>query len=384
MSALPPEHQNIAYLSLPAAFDYKLISYRGQAMRDGNLVPGATDGMAAFALARNRIALVRNHELTTSTTPLRVPDATYDPLVHGGTTTLIVDCHGNLIEQYGSLAGTDRNCAGGRTPWRSWLSCEEPLLLRDGVRHGYVFEVPATGLSDAQPLVHLGRFNHEAVAVDPVTSIVYQTEDRSDGLFYRFVPSEYGELRAPGKLQALRLLDWPTGVHTVTGFRDYLDQPLAVDWVDIAEFDPPTDTLRAQGQSSGAARFSRGEGCGHGHGTIYFVCSDGGDKRAGQVFAYDPGRETLTLIVESADPALLDAPDNLTSHPDGRLYLCEDGSGSDNLVRVDHDGSLVILAQNAWSDSEFAGVCFAPDGQTLFVNMQNDGLTFAMRGPFCS
>ncbi|HKP61286.1 MAG TPA: alkaline phosphatase PhoX [Polyangiales bacterium] len=383
MSALPPEHQNIAYLSLPAAFDYKLVSYVDQPMRDGNLVPGATDGMAAFGLARGRTALVRNHELTTSSTPLLVPDATYDPLVHGGTTTLIVDRSGNLIEQYGSLTGTDRNCAGGRTPWRSWLSCEEPLIFRSGVRHGYVFEVPATGTSDAQPLVNLGRFNHEAVAIDPATGIAYLTEDRADGLFYRFVPSEYGELRAPGKLQALRLLDWPGGLHTVTGFLGYLNQPLAVDWVDIAEFDPPTDTVRAEGQTKGAARFSRGEGCGYGHGSIYFVCTDGGDLRAGQVFQYDPECETLTLIVESTDRALLDAPDNLTSHPDGALYLCEDGSGSDNIVRVDPDGSLAILAQNAWSDSEFAGVCFDPSGRMMFVNMQNDGLTLAIRGPFC-
>lgn len=179
------------------------------------------------------------------------------------------------------------------------------------------------------------------------------------------------------------MLDWPGGLHTVTGFLGYLNQPLAVDWVDIAEFDPAADTVRAEGQSKGAARFSRGEGCGHGQGTIYFVCTDGGDLRAGQVFAYDPACETLTLIVESTDRALLDAPDNLTSHPDGALYLCEDGSDSDNIVRVDPDGSLAIVAQNAWSDSEFAGVCFEPSGKMMFVNMQNDGLTFAIRGPFC-
>jgi uncharacterized protein len=382
MTTLPTERQGIAYLSLPAAFEYKVVGYRDQLMRDGNVVPGATDGMAAFAIGRGRTALVRNHELTTSSTPLLVPGATYDPLVHGGTTNLVVDRDGNLIEQYGSLAGTDRNCSGGRTPWCSWLSCEEPLLLRSGVRHGYVFEVPALGLGDGQPLVHLGRFNHEAVAIDPTNSIVYQTEDRSDGLFYRFVPAAYGELAAPGKLQALRLLDWPDGVHTVTSFRGYLNQPLAVDWVDIADFDPATDTVRAEGRSKGAARFSRGEGCGYGQGSIYFVCSDGGDLRAGQVFAYDPSAETLTLIVESTDRALLDGPDNLTSHPDGRLYLCEDGSGTDSIVRVDHDGSLASVAQNSWSDSEFAGACFSACGRMLFVNMQNDGLTLAIRGPF--
>ena len=121
---------------------------------------------------------------------------------------------GTLIEQYASLAGTERNCAGGPTPWRSWMTCEEPLFFRSGVRHGYVLEVPAVGMSDADPLVRLGRFNHEAAAIDPAKGVVYETEDRPDSLFYRFVPAAYGDLKSPGKLQALRLVDWPEGVAT--------------------------------------------------------------------------------------------------------------------------------------------------------------------------
>lgn len=383
MATLPANRQNIAFMTLPAAFEYKVVSYRDQMMTDGNLVPGAADGMAAFPGPSGTILLVRNHELTTSGTPVIAPaDFTYDPALRGGTTNLIVDNEGNLLEQYGSLAGTERNCAGGPTPWGSWLTCEETFATRNGVNHGYVFDVSASGYGDATPLVGLGRFSHEAAAVDPETGVVYLTEDRGDSLLYRFVPSEYGNLKSPGTLEALKLSDFPAGVHTVRDFIGFLNQPLAAEWVTIDVPDPATDTTRAEGASKGAARFSRGEGCWYGDGLVYFVCSDGGNLRAGQVFAYDPVASTLTLVVESTDRALLDAPDNITVAPDGRLYLCEDGSGGDNIVAVDHDGSLAILAQNVSSGSEWAGACFSPVGNVMFVNMQGDGLTFAIKGPW--
>jgi secreted PhoX family phosphatase len=383
MATLPLERQNIAYMTLPAGFEYSVVSYSGQLMRDGNPVPGAADGMAAFPGPHGSIYLVRNHELTTSGTPtVAPPTSSYDVAVRGGTTNLIVDHDGLLIEQYGSLAGTERNCAGGPTPWGTWLTCEEAFSTRNGVRHGYVFEVAAAGYGDPTPLVGLGRFNHEAAAVDPETGIVYLTEDRGDSLLYRFTPSEYGNLKSPGTLEALKLSDFPAGVHTVTGFLGQSNHALPVEWVTIDEPDPNTDTTRAQGAAKGAAKFSRGEGCWYGDGLVYFVCSDGGDLRAGQVFAYDPVAETLTLVVESTSRALLDAPDNITVAPDGRLYLCEDGSGGDNIVSVDHDGSLAILAQNVWSGSEWAGACFSPVGNVMFVNMQGDGLTFALKGPW--
>jgi len=383
MATLPPGRQNIAYMTLPEAFEYKVVSYRDQVMTDGNLVPGAADGMAAFPGPSGTILLVRNHELSTSGTPVIAPaGSTYNPALRGGTTNLIVDNEGNLLEQYGSLAGTERNCAGGPTPWGSWLTCEETFATRSGVKHGYVFDVSASGHGDATPLVGLGRFNHEAAAVDPETGVVYLTEDRGDSLLYRFVPSEYGNLKSPGTLEALKLSAFPTGVHTVRDFLGFLNQPLAAEWVTIDVPDPATDTTRAQGGAKGAARFSRGEGCWYGDGLVYFVCSDGGNLRAGQVFAYDPVASTLTLVVESTDRALLDAPDNITVAPDGRLYLCEDGSGGDNIVAVDHDGSLAILAQNVSSGSEWAGACFSPVGNVMFVNMQGDGLTFAIKGPW--
>jgi secreted PhoX family phosphatase len=383
MATLPPARQDIAYMNLPEAFEYSVVSYRDQIMRDGNPVPGAADGMAAFPGPHGTIYLVRNHELSTSgTAVVATPGSTYDAAVRGGTTNLIVDHEGQLIEQYGSLGGTERNCAGGLTPWGTWLTCEETFSTRNGVRHGYVFEVAADGYGDPTPLVGLGRFNHEAAAVDPETGIVYLTEDRGDSLLYRFIPSEHGNLKSPGTLEALKLSEFPAGVHTVTGFLGQLNHPLPAEWVTIDVPDPDTDNTRSQGATKGAAKFSRGEGCWFADGVIYFVCSNGGDLGAGQVFAYDPVAETLTLVVESTDRALLDAPDNITVAPDGRLYLCEDGSGGDNIVSVDHDGSLAILAQNVWSGSEWAGACFSPVGNVMFVNMQGDGLTFALKGPW--
>lgn len=203
-------------------------------MDDGLVVPGKHDGMAAFRGRAGKTILVRNHELSpddASAGPFgrenellnRIdPSKLYDrgrgivPGV-GGATTLVYDtASGKLERQYLSLAGTIRNCAGGPTPWGSWISCEETVARAGelgGVEkdHGYNFEVPALagGLVDPVPLKAMGRFNHEAIAVDPRSGIVYQTEDRSDALLYRFIPTVRGKMAAGGRLQALMITDAP-------------------------------------------------------------------------------------------------------------------------------------------------------------------------------
>jgi secreted PhoX family phosphatase len=383
MGELPPELRNIAFIALPNGFSYTAVSVLGGTMTDGHPVPGNHDGMASFPGPLATTLLVRNHELSTGGVAVQVSGgATYDPTMRGGTTNLVIDQQGKLLQHYGSLAGTERNCAGGPTPWGSWLTCEETFSTRNGIRHGYVFEVPSSGISDHVPLRGLGRFNHEAAALDPRTSDVYLTEDRADSLLYRFRPATYGDLRSPGRLEALRLRDWPSGVNTGQGFLDKLFVPLAADWVPIDAFDPDTDTTRVEGQSKGAALFSRGEGAWYADGRIYFCATSGGNIGEGQIFAYNLSNSTLELFVESTDVALLDNPDNITVGPDGRLYLCEDGGSGDNIVSVDRSGALAIVVRNVFNGSEFAGACFSHDGRFMFVNTQSPGLTHVIKGPW--
>lgn len=419
-------------LDLPRGFSYRIVSQAGEPMSDGLVTPAAFDGMAAFPVRgrRDLIALVRNHEIwpddevggafgaghqrLTSIPGAKLFDVAADgsPKL-GGTTTLIWDMRSQrLLRSHLSLAGTCGNCAGGPTPWGSWLSCEEtiekdpPLVSR---AHGWVFEVPssATGLVDPVPLTAMGRFVHEAAAVDPRSGIVYLTEDRPDGLFYRFLPNVRGELWRGGRLQALGLIqdpdrdlrNWPADGSEYSGAGSQLrvGGSGAVRWIDMDGVDSPDGDLKDRGFAKGAVRFARGEGITlgrrHGRSDIYVCCTMGGPKRLGQVWRYrpstaegtateggQPGR--LQLFVETEDQARLKYCDNITATPWGGLILCEDGPEHlpQFLRGVTPDGKLYALAANAYS--EFAGACFSPDGTTLFVNVQTPGITFAITGPW--
>lgn len=394
---LQPDPQGL--LELPAGFRYRVFSQEGEMMSDGNRVPGAHDGMGAFADAEGNTVLIRNHELSPhSPSAVQAPaDRLYDPLGQGGTTTLVVSGvkggagDRQLLRHYTSLAGTVRNCAGGTTPWGSWVSCEETTLTPDtnsathadrvSRPHGYNFEVPAiaTAPVEPQPLVSMGRFRHEAIAVDPRTGIVYQTEDQEDGLFYRFIPAQAGNLQA-GVLEALRISAAPQAI-TRTQFP--VGVPLRVDWVRIADVDPAADTVRQEGFSKGAAQFARGEGICYSDGVFYFTCTSGGNVPHGQVWRYAPGQTaddggTLELFVQPDNARLLDYPDNLAIAPWGDLLVCEDGGGEQYVVGITPAGALYPFARNALNQSEFAGICSSPDGQTLFLNLYRPGMTFAI------
>ncbi len=424
--ALRPDPNQL--LDLPDGFEMSIVSSVGTLMSDGLKVPPAHDGMAAFPGTDGHIILVCNHEMQSSSPEYSafgtgfsdLPDAVKERVYDwgggetpgaGGTTTTIYDpATRTTLRQFLSLAGTELNCAGGATPWRSWLSCEETFgspgvsyaLLRRVVReekHGYVFEVPvdADGLVEPVPLKAMGRFEHEAAAVHAPTGIVYMTEDDYHSLFYRFLPNVPGKLREGGRLQALAIEGQPS-FHTHNwGAEPNVgpDSALAVRWIDLDDVDPIENDLRMRGAAAGAATFARGEGLCAADGDFVFTCTIGGSARLGQVFAYTPSpyegtaREveepgTLRLVAEATADSLLRNCDNLTMAPWGDLIVCEDTMEHCGLVGIQPDGGFYALADNTWSNSELAGVCFSPDGKTLFVNIQYPGMTIAITGPWPS
>ena len=369
-------------LEIPESFRCIRLSSGGIAssVRDGLMVPNAFDGMAAFPLPNGNVRLIRNHEMVDSADEgIPIGDPHYDRRASGGTTSLEVRISGRdgelaveLVDEFVSLAGTIVNCAGGPTPWGSWLSCEETLRGTGSgydKPHGYVFEVPvdATGPVDPVPLRAMGRFVHEAVAVDPATGIVYQTEDRSDNRagFYRFIPGTPEVLADGGRLQMMAVTDQP---RYVTSHGQTQGAVWPVHWVDIAD---PDRGVSEQGFAAGAARFERLEGAFPGDDGIYFVSTSGGDARAGQVFHYLPTSAEageLRLVFESPSRDILDSPDNIVLSPHGGLLLCEDGSGDQFIRELDRDGQIVNLVRGG--SREFAGSCFSPDGRVLFFNVQ--------------
>ncbi|MFM7408959.1 MAG: alkaline phosphatase PhoX [Cuspidothrix sp.] len=372
----------LGVLDLPSGFQYRRLSETGQTMTDGYAVPGGHDGMAAFAEPGGNTILIRNHELGTSGTGVGAPNSSkYNTNARGGCTKLVVSPSRTLVSHRGVLAGTIRNCAGGPTPSGSWLTCEETFETNNGKKHGYVFEVPSSANTFVTPipLTAMGRFNHEAAAVDPNTGHIYMTEDRGDGLFYRFIPNNINNLSAGGVLSALRIIGF-SGINTTTGYPK--NTPRAVNWVTITNPDPSTDSVRTAGFNSGAARFSGGEGIFYGGGFVYFTCKSGGSTGDGQIWRYSPTNNTVELYIEPNNSGTLDNPDNIVVFPGKDIFLCEDGDGTDYILGITPSGSLYKFGMNRLNTSEFAGVCFSPDGQTMFVNMQSPGITFAIWGPW--
>jgi uncharacterized protein len=392
-------------IDLPKGFRYRIISRAGQQMSDGSAVASHYDGMAAFGGKNGTTILVRNHELYPSAEAkvVAAKELMYDPVCAGGTTTTIVGRDRGLLKEYVSLAGTSVNCAGGMTPWGSWISCEETTAMPGQLEprgmvtkpHGYNFEVPIFAKSPVKPvpLVAMGRFRHEAIAIDPRTGIVYQTEDDPTGLFYRFIPKQPGKLAAGGILEALKIVGKPQ-VITKQNFPQRRVFP--VEWVRIEQPNPADNSVRLEGFSKGAAQFMRGEGICHDGSAFYFTCTQGGKilpqvplaqgeeaKGTGQVWKYTPGKTakqggTIELFLEPNDTSLLDLPDNITIAPNGHLIACEDGKGEQRLMGITPKGRIYTLARNARDNSELAGACFAPDGKTMFVNIYDPGLTLAI------
>jgi len=398
-------------LALPAGWVYRSVSGTGEKMTDGNVAPGRPDGMGAFWGPGGTIRVVRNHEERESAAsgvrPFPGPkNKAYDSNVIGGTTTLDVDPKTRaLLGDWVSMNGTTFNCAGGPTPWGTWISAEESVNGPDvGAdfagngpdfkrKHGYLYEVdPSRGpgdLTEAKPIRSAGRFAHEACAIDPRTGILYQTEDQflSAAGFYRYVtgenPMTTRKLADGGELLMLRV----KGARrpTVLGGVLEVGSTFKVDWVTIDDPDPQfrddvsnneaIANVARQGFAKNAAKFARPEGCWYGNGYVWFSCTTGGATELneeqngqygngyGQIWRFDPMAE---------EPDVLDLPDNLTVSPTGNVVICEDGTDGNYVRALSPDGELSDVAINRTDrpDEEFAGICFSPDGRTMFVNIQ--------------
>ncbi|WP_248964748.1 alkaline phosphatase PhoX [Sphaerisporangium perillae] len=404
-------------LALPPGFSYKIVAQAGKTLLEtGEPTPSDADGTGCFR-GPNGFVLVNNHEIGGGE-PYGVPTLeglTYDPGAHGGTTNIEVDRNGDRVREYVSVAGTHNNCAGGITPWKTWLTCEETEQRKGGAfqkDHGYVFEVdPFDRAANRDPvaLKFLGRFAHEAVAVDPETSVIYETEDASgpNGLYFRWVPprnfrGRKGALRAlalseggdtAGKLQAMscykgskHIADLSEATQPGTRYK--------VEWVDVPDRDAATTSVRKQFTADQVTHSRKLEGAWWSDGGAYFVASyartaDGSvNEHDGQVWFYDPRSETVTLKTifgVNPDPAQdtnYDGPDNITVSPYGGVILAEDGEGVSHLVGVTQQGTPYPMARNELNESEFTGPTFSADGKILFANIQTPGYVFAITGPW--
>ncbi|WP_261129736.1 PhoX family protein [Bacillus sp. Marseille-Q3570] len=378
-------------IDLPKGFQYRILSEEGKPMTNGAPIPGDFDGMASFQGPQSSTILVRNHELsgTESAVPGKNP---YNRLAPGGTTALIIGPDRKVHKEYVTSSGTMQNCAGGPTPWGTWLTCEETRT--DG--HGYVFEVmpddPENKLSKT-PIREMGFFSHEATAIDPATGIVYLTEDDFRGtidpddpanderssFLYRYIPKDRsqkpGALQKGGKLQAMAIEE------KTNPDADFMNpgQKFGVIWKDVNKEEPHDDAL-----NKGCVRFNRLEGASFAGGVFWFDDTAGGEKRLGQIYRYIPATETLELFYEGTDVNKMESPDNIVIAPWGDLIFAEDGPDGNRVMGITPEGEVYDLAYNRISDSEFCGPTFSPDGKTLFLNIQSPGLTFAIWGPFGS
>jgi secreted PhoX family phosphatase len=391
------ETTGLPLLYLPSGFRYRTYSWAGDKLKDGTPCPGAHDGMAVIEKRANssEIVLVRNHEQNAGAAFSANQDLIYSHGRSGGTTNLVFDtASGQWKDAWASLAGTSRNCAGGVTPWGTWITGEE---VANEHSHGYCFEV-GVEKGNPFPIMDMGRFSHEAVMVDPATGYVYETEDA--GLtsgFYKFVPNVPKDLHKGGELFMLKIKGQPN-FDLSTGYA--VGTKWDVEWVRIGDPRAAATSTFLQGQAAGAAKFQRLEGAYWGDKSGFFVSTSGGAAKSGQIFEYTPGAETLRLVYESPAKIVADYPDNVTVTPRGGLLLCEDSgntvSPSERLLGLTLDGQVFTFGMNNvvlapapdtieprnYRAGEFAGCCYSPDGKWLFVNAQSPGITFAITGPW--
>ncbi|WP_406353653.1 PhoX family protein [Streptomyces sp. NBC_01635] len=333
-------------IRLPAGFTSRVIA------RSGQQVPGtsytwhnAPDGGACYADGSGWI-YVSNSEIDPS----------------GGAGAVRFSATGGVTGAYRILSGTRQNCAGGKTPWNTWLSCEE-------VDRGYVYETDPWGTKAAVRRDAMGRFKHEAAAADPVRRVVYLTEDVSDGCFYRFRPTTWGDLSS-GTLEVLVAGSGTSG---------------PVSWASVPD---PSGATATRNQVSGAKRFNGGEGCHYANDTCWFTTK--GDNR---VWQYNAAAQTIELAYDDSlvtgGSAPLTGVDNVTGSASGDLFVAEDGGNLEICVITPDDVVAPFLRVDGQSGSEITGPAFSPDGTRLYFSSQrgtsgssSGGITYEVKGPF--
>ncbi|WP_404307608.1 alkaline phosphatase PhoX [Neorhodopirellula lusitana] len=422
------ETTGMELLRLPEGFRYRTFGWTGDIMSDGTPTPRAHDGMGVIAGEGDVLTICRNHEISNDGRAIAFQAGkAYDRRAQAGCTELRFDsAKGEWLDSRVVFSGTSRNCAGGVTPWGTWLTAEETVLgpldadhyKDDKVRtfektHGWVFEVGHTDSNgDPVPLKDMGRFVHEAVAVDRNSGIVYLTEDRSTSGFYRFLPNTPEKLADGGRLEMAEIV----GQSDLRGgFQDGVEFDVRWHVIDDPTLAHSPESLQKvskegevgdelgvfkQGQAKGGSTFSRLEGCWFGNGVVYFDATSGGAAKAGQIWQFDPEKQTLKLLFESPSKPVLNMPDNLCVSPQGGLVLCEDNDYGANefpqrAFTLSQDGKLKLLAENNvqlhgerngfqgdFRTKEWAGATFSPDGRWLFINLQSPGITCAITGPW--